>query len=673
MNTASERREGRRVLAPVGTSDGDQVLARYVCEKALAKADLDVLATPDQGLDATEKDRWAVQASFDLLRSLGISQALDPRVLMRNRQPVRDPHGLLVNGVGNCLDLSVTLATLILKAGGCPHIAIGHGHAFVLVPPGARDELDWPASQFPQGGTSTEGAADGVRRVENEAPLREAAATEEIIAIEALALTKPGLDLRDAVEQGRERIRRGVRLVDVRWLQEQGIVVPLEPPIGYPRVAPYFPGGDTETTRDYPTRLRVRKHLESASGTVVLTGDSGTGKSTLARVAARSAPHASGWFLDGSGPQGLIDSLAQAELWQRNRRNERMDDQEREGYAYSALRRLALANHGWVVVIDNANGDPRDLRPFLPEPGPDQLLIVTTTNPKWNDFSAEDPVLLDLLTDEDLKGFDPELRALIAGLPLLSEGFRRFIEADGTSKEMLLEAFDGPDMSEGAGPGALWSSIESLLGPRERDLCVLASLLPPNHLPKAPLERISGASPGVLERLNELGLTTWDPESEIASLHRLFGETIRQSAQGAELDLALSLCADPEMIAVFDRQADRETLDRLAQILLDGREQGSPVARALHQVASVMELKGNTSGSARLYEVAERVSTEAIPLSRFSWSTVSTVAPARSTSFTRRMASSSSSPWAGHTTARRSSSARDVRICSAASSLCRAS
>ena len=137
--------------------------------------------------------------------------------------------------------------------------------------------------------------------------------------------------------------------------------------------------------RAYSSRVTLETRLASTTGTVVLYGDSGTGKSTLALGRAHGATdrNARGWLLDGSDRAALRLSLARCEAQCRGEELNNIQPENVSGYVASAQRRLAETTLSWTVIVDNADGDVESIADLLPVPGPGQLVIVTTTNPEW--------------------------------------------------------------------------------------------------------------------------------------------------------------------------------------------------------------------------------------------------------------------------------------------------
>lgn len=596
-----------------GEGDGDQLLAQFVSPATtLPRASLDIIPSQRIGGDGAAADLAVARTSFDELSARGIAAALDPWIPLTTQQQIRDPEWLIANGVGNCLDLTLTHAAMCLQAGAAPHIAVGHGHAFLLLRLGARSDPDWPdIDPLPLWGASGREQADfgGVYRIDDPASVLSGIEAGELVAIESLAVTDSAVTFEEATRRGSELIRRGVRLVDVGWLQREGGVAPLDRPEDHAGTGPYVPGGRAESV-SYPSRTTVVGDILELTGIVAIYGEQGSGKSTIARGLAAGAPHAAGWFLDASSRQTLINSLAQAELAELNRPGEGLSDQEREGYAYAALSRLQRATHPWTVVFDNANGDPLEIRSLVPEPKDGQLLVVTTTEPRWRKLAH--PIDLDRLDEADVEarvgaGLSHELSELINGRPLMLEAFRSFSEESGVSLAAVKAPEAEGDLPEAVrGPAALWDAVRSILAEGERSLALRAAYLPPDYLPAALLERLSGTPEGTVERLASLGLLGLEPRTRTATLHRLFGAAIRRDEAADPAEIAAQLCSDPEVLDLLDRRGDAETIERLAESVKSAASSGlDGLAVGLHGLASVLELKGNTPASAALYELAQ--------------------------------------------------------------------
>jgi len=135
----------------------------------------------------------------------------------------------------------------------------------------------------------------------------------------------------------------------------------------------------------FPSRREPEETLAATTGRVLLVGESGTGKSTLALERATEVSQHRGWFLDGSDPETLRRSLAAAEAQSRGEELGPVDADNLRTRTSRAHYRLASSERPWVVVVDNANHID-DVLPLLPVPrpaSPDRaadLLIVTSTD-----------------------------------------------------------------------------------------------------------------------------------------------------------------------------------------------------------------------------------------------------------------------------------------------------
>lgn len=139
--------------------------------------------------------------------------------------------------------------------------------------------------------------------------------------------------------------------------------------------------------RRYPSRARKLRQLDKASGTVVVLGDTGVGKSTLALLRAHVAASNRGWFLDASDRDSLRTSLAEAEIQCTGRRLDNVQKENIDSLIAFARHRLAETVRPWVVVIDNADGEPKNVTDLLPRPGRGQLVVITSTNPQWKEYA----------------------------------------------------------------------------------------------------------------------------------------------------------------------------------------------------------------------------------------------------------------------------------------------
>ena len=149
-----------------------------------------------------------------------------------------------------------------------------------------------------------------------------------------------------------------------------------------------------------------------------------------------------------------------------------------------AVRRLEVSDAPWVLVLDNANGKPGDITPILPRDiGPDQTIIVTTTNREWLEVWRESEpgrpathIVLQALDGEDMPGIDEGLRDLVGGSPLFYEAARAAIRSGAHV----------PRAPENAA-GLVWQLAQDYLSgrPRGLDIAHLIAWAPPVALPIA--------------------------------------------------------------------------------------------------------------------------------------------------------------------------------------------
>lgn len=632
------------------TSDlpaGLRELARYVSPEALNDVRWDDDLDPHRLVADREHRRPMAALLYERLARRPVAFWGDPWVPDATGQRIRHPW-LLVNGQqqGTCLDFATTYAAMCLDSSIPPLIVLtlgqdGRGHAFVLLTPG-RD----PHPAVPVGeeglapgfdATSADGVlelgADSWRRLE--AGLR----TNALLPIDFARLAKepvPELDV--AAERAREHVCSAreagdaVYLVDVAWLHEGGGVAPFHPPTGQAPIQRYVPGGRSPF-EPYAGQRTILDELDGQSGTVVLHGESGTGKSTVARHLAFRTQFGAAWFLNASEPQALINSLCQASLAEDDPGLPVEDLVDREGFAEQARQRLLEAESDWLVVIDNADGDPAKLERWLPRPNPDrpkgvrQLVLVTTTNAAWSNLYDYPVNRLERVDEEEAAGQlpGPELVDLAGGLPLLFDSFGRLAAATGWNGARIAargeERDDGESREVHAGAATLWVAAAEAIGADSEILAAAAAAayLPPDDQPLAVhrAEPADGDSDRTTRRLAELGLVDVDSEAESLRMHRLVGAAIRDDLQRREPSVcdkvAQRIASDEEAVESYellDDHGDLGTIENLESWLETinrrTKEADALLGVAMHGVAQLLELHGHTHRSGECFKRAER-------------------------------------------------------------------
>jgi hypothetical protein len=307
----------------------------------------------------------------------------------------------LLEGAGTCLDFAITFAAMCVQERVPCVLAITRevgssvGHAFVVIQESAQyakaseieirpvDEwiglLEAPGSHriqlfdvTPAQGDESERASVRTRSERLLESLRSVSGHVFAVDIEA-ALRKSGAGWH--------------RLPDTR--RDLGLVGRL----------PDLPADHKE----YKTHQCVRDQLKSAEGLIVLHGPSGSGKSTLALERAIQVFGGKGWFLDGSDERALRSSLADAEARSQGNRPMNLQADYLKSMTIAAHRRLRATTRPWVVVIDNAEGEPSKLIPLIPDTKAGQLVIVTTTRDGWESVVGKERVFeVEALGAEDL-------------------------------------------------------------------------------------------------------------------------------------------------------------------------------------------------------------------------------------------------------------------------------
>jgi hypothetical protein len=401
--------------------------------------------------------------------------------------------------------------------------------------------------------------------------------------------------------------------IHVPWLLREtgGGLEPFRPVReGSWRIHQHFPAAPE--FRTFPTRRGLVETLASERGTLVINGDTGSGKSLLAREVGLEFGdgHGYGWFLRADDPTTVVGSLALAEADEQGLGTFAVDRIDRSALSVDAITRLGRIRGPWVVIADNAESeDMASLLKELPTPGPDQLLIVTTTNRAWEqqvDLLEEQGrpcrfVQLEALPSADLElvfGVTEDEIGLSAGRPLYASAFAQLRAVSGASvTEPPAAEHDGSPEQRAA--SALWAYAREHLSSRKP--AELAAMLPPEHVDHALLADLT---PGVEHdpggRLLDLGVLRFISPG-ISFLHRSIGRAIRRS----EVDLAetsVVWLALERVVQLHDEYGAAADLLELRDLIAD--LSGSSAGLGKANVARLLEVFGMTGDSARLYEAA---------------------------------------------------------------------
>ncbi len=594
-------------------------LAEYVAPLATKGLGLTVTIEDPLGRSPAKLDLQRGERLYELLREKGIGYGWEPRVPRKSAQQVRDPRWLLEDKLGTCLDLATTYAAMCMEAHVDVLLAVTDYHAFVVLTPGRLVANSDPTAKFELDGFKElqlgvlEGTMSALAR----------AASELVVPVEVTEVTRSLVGFGLATEFGPDSDsawdgERRVRLVDVPMLHARGVVVPLAPPRGRPTIRRYVPSGRGDF-KHYEGDRELIERLGAATGSNVLLAQAGQGKSMIARHLVEEAPFGAAWFLDASEPQALINSLAAARLAEENRSGETPDAAARVALAHAALAQLREAEGDWLVVLDNADGDPTKLRKWIPKPEEKQRVLVTTTNPDWGLMPEFEVHTLPDVADVELGRLgSSELSPLVDGRRLLLEAFGRLqARAEQTGHEVAgYAATVDVEDEELRGPAVFWAALLDSpgFGERELRLSAIASYLPPDRQPISLLEQLVDGADEALLLLEERGLIARDEDTESIRMHRLFGAAIRRHLDVQSSDLreeaAYQLTTLKEALAVLDRYGDLATVgrlhDKLGVIDAEAVEPDEQLGIAMHGVARLLERHAQTRRSGEFYARAER-------------------------------------------------------------------
>jgi len=618
----------RRAWPAWSSRRGYRRLAEYVAvPDALAGLRLGVEMVEDEERSETELRLERAAALFDLLRERELIYVWEKRFTTTVTQQVRDPWELLADYQGTCLDFATTYATMCMASYVNVLLAVvpggvQPGHAFVVLTPGRDDEA--PTELFDLPGFEA-GSEDGVLEG-TVAALNEAVASDLIVPVETTWVTDPDCGFEEACDfdlaDGRSRWTGSdqILFVDVPMLRATGKVPPLPRPQAR-AIRRYVPSNGVGF-REYKGDRKLIAELMGSADSTVLFGPRGQGKSMIARHLAEEQPAGAAWFLDASEPQALISSLASAWLSETGEIEEELDAPDREGRAFAALGRLREAEGGWLVVLDNADGDPGKLRKLLPPSDPEKgrRVLVTTKNPDWEAMPGFEWQALPDLAVDDLAALGPELADLIGGRRLMLEAFRSLLAATGASAGKIAAyapASSGFEDEELRGPIAFWEALRNSRGFEESwlRLCAFVAYLPADHQPVSLLVELAAeGAEAAFGPLEDRGLLVYDEESDAIRIHRLFGIAIRRYLEASKPELrdevVLALGVDAGARKTLDRYGDLDTISRLDECLADIDASTDGVDERLgfaqHGVAGLLGRFAQTQQSGDAYERAQR-------------------------------------------------------------------
>jgi hypothetical protein len=602
-----------------------------------------IAAEPDGG-SSWQRGRGIARGVYQTLLGLGLKYMDEPwrresfAYEATPRQRVRYPAWMRRDSGGTCLDLAILYATALLKAQIRPYIAIQYhtrfttsdegspeGHAFVVADlrAPAGDHRWEPSPRYPMERPPGEPAQEGA--------LLLPAAPEwapYLLAVDPMYATinfplaegktsEAARDFAEAEAAGREYLSAGeTQLCDVMTAlagEFQALPRPAEKAI--PAIWTRLP--EMPPVTRYPSRAPVHQRLAAARGRIVIHGDQGLGKSTLAYIRAREADGGYGWFLNAADQSTLQSQLALAENEQRARGyKEPVERRDQQPFSDLAVRRLEESDAPWVLVLDNANGNPGDITPLLPRAiGPDQTIIVTTTNAEWLKEWPEPQaahVALRELSSADMSGIDKGLRELVGGSPLFYEATRAAIHS-GARVPAVPESM----------AGLVWQLAQDCLAEHSAamDLAHLVAWAPPVALPTASFAQFfehDGKPDGdpdrlarLLEQAGLVRLLTRQAPSVL--MHRLIATRIRGDERLIQLPGHQPVPAPVAFLAaragqdLMTRLGDEESFTRLEDWADRDRPAKVPVrtwGHAVYGIARAGEIRGRSARSSHLFEKA---------------------------------------------------------------------
>lgn len=621
MSEPTERRAWRRWNIDEG---GFAALAAYTPTEPVRRLQFEQpdawarMHDPDTGLprnDRAEQAREVLREAYNAFREHGYAYNIeaDPWTFEKAGQAVRDPFAVK-DGSGTCFDLAAMFSA-ICKLNGLRPIFLyldrgEESHAMVVVDllMGTADKLpvSWYTELNPlliagrpgEAAERVEGVDDAIAW--SDMPVQDGwRLSGRFVAVDVVAAAKPGdRDFSAACEAGEANLRaddvKFVVAVEVVGANDAGLLeyeVPADEPgrralhIDLPR-----PVGHPVT---FPSRANVQREF-ALGKRVVLLGPSGSGKSLLARQVAGNLGDNFGWWLDGSSRATLRSRLAEAE-----NRESGLDPAlvqnaaDQNTLAELALNRLEKAAGSWVVVVDNADGDPADIDELLPaQPKKNQLLIVTTTNEQWDrpgwHVVRLDPLLPGELAATFKQPWPSKVWELLGGLPLLADASARFETAAGVPWWEIEPVREGDTVAEV--PGRIWSAVSRRLGPGS-DACKAAesvAWLPPVDVPFTALDGIV-TDPRTAVLLPSYGLAEGvRGANEGLRMHRLFRTAVRNASHD-ESESASAVLRGEKSLELLALYYDPQTIDDLHRVVTSPGRGAYEQAIDLHGLGTAVE------------------------------------------------------------------------------------
>ena len=550
----------RTVLAEVPSPADYAELARYVSAEALRGLNFRV---PAAGLTGRE----VAEQVYGDLAQMRIGQVVEAGRSGSARsgsvRQIRTPRDVQLTGAATTLDACVMFAALVRNADLAPVLAIGRDlerddvHAIVLV---VLDRDDSIGSAVPRyTGIAT---ADGLTMAR--------IATGSLIAIDvAGALTwerQPEPEpFGAALSHGEAFVRSMVgwgeplHLINVRARERLADYRPHAPRLD-PTFLPMSLPAHAGHAELFAEQRRAVDELHRGSGTMVLLGPAGSGKTTAALHLASEHMEGPAWFLDASSPDSLISSLADIACREDGRSIDQLDNLDRQGYAVALLARANQSTNPWCIVLDNADEAPATILPLLPRPSNDgQTVVITTTNPAWLDVpAAQTHVRLGSVGDAEAErtlADHEDLVRLADGRVLVLEAYARYLAAGHSADSLRRHSDEAPGDQRGvvALVGAIVDDRPDL-----RDELGRLSLLPANHLPRGRRD----------DDLAAYGLIDLDPVTRAPRMHRLIaGGVHRVLGEGDLSRIALQMMVNQDDWKALSVAADPGLLNTIGGLL----------------------------------------------------------------------------------------------------------